>query len=70
MRSTGGFTMDSLQLRAANAGQGHGDETHRFRARGEESSSSTCMGPVADVLTESPSPSALILYIGVYGVLK
>lgn len=36
MRSTGGFTMDSLQLRAANAGQGHGDETHRFRARGEE----------------------------------
>ena len=27
--------VDSLQLRAVSAGQGHGDEQHLFRAKGE-----------------------------------
>ena len=31
---SGGFVVDSLQLRAVSAGQGHGDEQHLFRAKG------------------------------------
>eukprot|EP00439_Symbiodinium_sp_Y106_P008786 s1185_g1.t1 len=34
-RIVGGFVVDSLQLRAVSAGQGHGDETHLFRAKGQ-----------------------------------
>ncbi|CAK9023089.1 Uncharacterized protein SCF082_LOCUS16058 [Durusdinium trenchii] len=34
-RILGGFVVDSLQLRAVSAGQGHGDEQHLFRAKGD-----------------------------------
>jgi len=33
-RILGGFVVDSMQLRAVSAGQGHGDEQHLFRAKG------------------------------------
>eukprot|EP00913_Durusdinium_trenchii_P035370 g33100.t1 len=34
-RILGSFVVDSLQLRAVSAGQGHGDEQHLFRAKGD-----------------------------------
>ncbi|CAJ1357635.1 unnamed protein product [Effrenium voratum] len=33
-RIVGGFVVDSLQLRAVSESHGHGDDTHRFRAKG------------------------------------